>query len=53
MYLEVYIFLQTLNIIDKTVEGMRCLEDKIFSIQYQTESALNSLDKDGLGMFSS
>lgn len=37
-----------LNIIDSTVEGMRCLEDKVFGIQYQTESALRSLDKDSL-----
>ncbi len=37
-----------LNIIDSTIEGMRCTEDKIFSIQYQTESALCSLDKDCL-----
>lgn len=36
------------NIIDSTIEGMRCLEDSVFSIQYQTESALCSLDKDCL-----
>ena len=37
-----------LNIIDSTIEGMRCTEDMIFGIQYQTESALGSLDKDSL-----
>lgn len=37
-----------INIIDKTVEGMRCTKDGIYSIQYQTESALCSLDKDCL-----
>ncbi len=36
------------NIIDNTIEGMRCVEDKIFGIQYQTESALKSLDTDCL-----
>ena len=37
-----------LNIIDLTVEGMRCTDDKVFGIQYQTESALNSLDSECL-----
>ncbi len=37
-----------INIIDSTIEGMRCTKDKIFSIQYQTESALRSLDSDCL-----
>ncbi|MBE6649914.1 MAG: glutamine-hydrolyzing carbamoyl-phosphate synthase small subunit [Ruminococcaceae bacterium] len=37
-----------LNIIDLTVEGMRCTEDKVFAIQYQTESALSSLDSECL-----
>lgn len=37
-----------INIIDSTVEGMKCDNDKIYGIQYQTESALSSLDKDSL-----
>ncbi len=37
-----------INLIDRTVEGMRNEEDKVYSIQYQTESALNSLDADSL-----
>lgn len=36
------------NIIDSTIEGMRCVKDKIYGVQYQTESALRSLDKDSL-----
>lgn len=28
-----------LNILDNTVEGVRCLEDRIFSVQYHPESA--------------
>ncbi len=36
------------NIIDSTVEGMRDTADKVFGIQYQTESALNSLDEGSL-----
>lgn len=37
-----------LNIIDATVEGMRNVDDKVYSIQYQTESALRSLDSECL-----
>ena len=37
-----------INLIDSTVEGMRNDKDKVFSIQYQTESGLNSLDKNSL-----
>lgn len=37
-----------INLIDNSVEGMRNKEDKVYSIQYQTESALNSLDSDSL-----
>lgn len=37
-----------LNIIDSTVEGMRSVGDKVFSVQYQTESALTSLDSECL-----
>lgn len=37
-----------LNIIDSTVEGMKCDADKMYSVQYQTESALCSLDNDSL-----
>ncbi len=37
-----------INIIDSTVEGMRSVEDCVYSIQYQTESALKSLDNDSL-----
>lgn len=36
------------NIIDNTVEGMRSVSDKMYGIQYQTESALNSLDENSL-----
>ena len=28
-----------LNILDDTVEGMRCVKDKVFSVQYHPESA--------------
>lgn len=28
-----------INILDKTVEGVQCLEDKVFSVQYHPESA--------------
>ncbi len=37
-----------INLIDGSVEGMRNVNDKIYSIQYQTESALNSLDENSL-----
>ncbi len=37
-----------INLIDSTVEGMRNEKDKVYSIQYQTESALSSPDKDSL-----
>lgn len=37
-----------INLIDSTIEGMRCATDMVYSIQYQTESALNSLDKECL-----
>ena len=28
-----------LNLLDKTVEGVECVEDKVFSVQYHPESA--------------
>mgnify|MGYP003514065510 FL=1 len=28
-----------MNILDNTVEGMRCVQDKVFSVQYHPESA--------------
>ena len=28
-----------INLLDKTVEGVRCAEDKVFSVQYHPESA--------------
>ena len=37
-----------INIIDDTVEGIKCDKDRVYSIQYQTESALNSLDENSL-----
>lgn len=36
------------NIIDSTIEGMRNESDAVYSVQYQTESAMNSLDSDSL-----
>ena len=28
-----------INLLDKTVEGVRCREDRVFSVQYHPESA--------------
>ena len=28
-----------INLLDNTVEGVECLEDKVFSVQYHPESA--------------
>ena len=36
------------NILDNTVEGMRCLEDKIFSVQFHPESAPGPQDSKNL-----
>ncbi|MBE6701563.1 MAG: glutamine-hydrolyzing carbamoyl-phosphate synthase small subunit [Ruminococcaceae bacterium] len=37
-----------INIIDSTVEGLRNTKDQVYCIQYQTESALDSIDEGGL-----
>ncbi|MCF0115173.1 MAG: glutamine-hydrolyzing carbamoyl-phosphate synthase small subunit, partial [Erysipelotrichaceae bacterium] len=33
-----------INMLDKTVEGMECVEDKVFSVQYHPESAPGPMD---------
>ena len=37
-----------LNLLDNTVEGLRCREDRVFSVQYHPESAPGPQDSDYL-----